>query len=83
MHELEPETEQVDSDDDDGDAADDPDFIGSTSQFLHIVNHWKAFMQWNSFPAEVLQQVQALDQAIVCQQVKTCKKQSSLMAFFN
>ena len=40
--EMDPEAEQVDSDDDN---ADDADYIGSTSLFLHIVNHQKAFVQ--------------------------------------
>ena len=40
VHEMETEVEQVDSDDDnEGTEADDTDYIGSTSQFLYIVNH--------------------------------------------
>ena len=84
LHEMEPEVEQVYSDDDnEGTEADDADYIGSTSWFLNIVNHQRVFVQWNKFPSEVVQQLQALEQAIVHQQVKTYKKQSSLILFFN
>ena len=46
LHEVKPEAEQVDSDDDnESTEADDGDYIGSTSQFLHIVTHQRAFVQ--------------------------------------
>ena len=84
LKELEPEQDNDDdpNDDPDGSAEQDPDYIHSTGQLLHMVNHQKAFLQQNKFPVEVLWQLEALEQAIVCHQVKTCNKQQSLMAFF-
>ena len=66
----EPEPEQ-DNDEDPNDDPDGPaehhsDYIPSTGQLLHMVNHQKAFLQQNKFPAEVLQQLEALEQAIIC-----------------
>ena len=47
--EMEPEVEQVDSDNDnegtEADDADDADYIGNMSQFLHIETHHRAFVQ--------------------------------------
>ena len=84
LKELEPEQDNDDdpNDDPDDSAEQDPDYIHSTGQLLHMVNHQKAFLQHNKFPVEVLWQLEALEQAIVCHQVKTCNKQQSLMAFF-
>ena len=42
---IEPDVEQVDSDDNETTEADDADYISSNSQFLHIVTHQKAFVQ--------------------------------------
>ena len=76
-----------DDDDDDVDEDDDEDSdavnIGTSSQLLHIISHQKAFMPWSKFPTEVLQQLDALKQAMIHQQGKTCKKQASLMSFSN
>ena len=84
LKELEPEQDYDDdpNDDPDGSAEQDPDYIHSTGRLLHMVNHQKAFLQRNRFPVEVLWQWEALEQAIICHQVKTCNKQQSLMAFF-
>ena len=80
LSELEPEPEDDDEDDEE---ESDVGFIGTSSQLLHILSHQKAFMQWNKFPTEVLQQLLVLEQAIIHHQVGTCKKQASLMSFFN
>ena len=47
LKELEPEQDNDDdpNDDPDGPAEQDPDYIPSTSQLLHMVNHQKAFLQ--------------------------------------
>ena len=81
LKELEPEQDNGDDPNDDP-AEQDPDYISSMGQLLHMVNHQKAFLQQNKFPVEVLWQLEALEQAIIHQQVKTCNKQQSLMAFF-
>ena len=75
--------QEPEDDDEDDDEEDDADYISTSSQVLHIMSHQKAFMPWNKFPTEVLQQLDALEQAIICQQVNTCKKQASLMLFLN
>ena len=56
LKELEPEQDYDDdpNDDPDGSAEQDPDYIHSTGQLLHMVNHQKAFLQCNKFPVEVL-----------------------------
>ena len=81
LKELEPKQDN-DDDPNDGPAEQDPDYIPSMGQLLHMMNHQKAFLQQNKFPVEVMQQLEALEQAIICHQVKTCNKQQSLMAFF-
>ena len=84
LKELEPEQDNDDgpNDDPDGPVEQDPDYNPNMCQLLHMVNHQKAFLQQNKFPVEVLWQLEALEQAIICHQVKTCNKQQSLMAFF-
>ena len=83
LSELEPEPEDDDDDEEDDNEESDADNIGTSSQLLNILSCQKAFMQWNKFPTEVLQQLHALEQAVICQQVKKCKKLASLMSFFN
>ena len=43
LSELDPEPEEVNSDDNDDEA--NADDIGTTSQFLHTLSHQRAFMQ--------------------------------------
>ena len=84
LKELEPKQDNDDdpSDDPDGSAEQDTDYIPSMGLLLHMVNHQKAFLQQNKFPVEVLRQLEALEQAIICHQVKICNKQQSLIPFF-
>ena len=76
LSEVEPEPEDNDDDEE-------SEQITLAPVVSYILSYQKAFMQWNKFPVEVLQQLHAFDQLIVCQQVKTWKKQTSLMSFFN
>ena len=72
LHEMAPEADQVDSDDDnESTEADDAFCIDSISWFLHIVTHQRFFVQWNKFPSEVVQQLQAFGRGYLHQQVKT------------